>query len=183
MQVLDANKCFEKRCHSALSLQLAAYYYSLQIYALLRPCFKNKNHALYQVWTKCSRVTSRFEETTSGSDAIGWSHSILRVRRYRVSIQWLMGQCYRRKKLLTNSQKRVQNQPFAVLTKLDLTQHCFKLHLQAAPQSLVCEHRIVTVVIHFTDQSFKLFHQHQVMGGKGPFHVAEDERKWKMALI
>lgn len=49
VQVLDANKCFEKRCHSALSLQLAAYYYSLQIYSLLRPCFKNKNHALYQV--------------------------------------------------------------------------------------------------------------------------------------
>lgn len=52
LQVLDANKCFEKRCHSALSLQLAAYYYSLQIYALLRPCFKNKNHALYKVCTK-----------------------------------------------------------------------------------------------------------------------------------
>uniref|UniRef100_A0A674N713 NBAS subunit of NRZ tethering complex n=1 Tax=Takifugu rubripes TaxID=31033 RepID=A0A674N713_TAKRU len=47
-QVLDANKCFEKRCHSALSLQLAAYYYSLQIYSLLSPCFKNKNHTLYQ---------------------------------------------------------------------------------------------------------------------------------------
>ncbi|CAG09076.1 unnamed protein product, partial [Tetraodon nigroviridis] len=47
-QVLDANRCFEKQCHSALSLQLAAYYYSLQIYALLRPCFKDKNHALYQ---------------------------------------------------------------------------------------------------------------------------------------
>ncbi|XP_042359181.1 neuroblastoma-amplified sequence [Plectropomus leopardus] len=47
-QVLDANKCFEKQCHSALSLQLAAYYYSLQIYSLLMPCFKDKNHTLYQ---------------------------------------------------------------------------------------------------------------------------------------
>nr|XP_033504549.1 neuroblastoma-amplified sequence [Epinephelus lanceolatus] len=47
-QVLDANRCFEKQCHSALSLQLAAYYYSLQIYSLLIPCFKDKNHTLYQ---------------------------------------------------------------------------------------------------------------------------------------
>ncbi|KAM4522694.1 NBAS subunit of NRZ tethering complex isoform 2-T2 [Odontesthes bonariensis] len=47
-QVLDANKCFEKQCHSALSLQLAAYYYSLQIYSRLTPCFKDKNHTLYQ---------------------------------------------------------------------------------------------------------------------------------------
>uniref|UniRef100_A0A7N6BUP1 Neuroblastoma-amplified sequence N-terminal domain-containing protein n=1 Tax=Anabas testudineus TaxID=64144 RepID=A0A7N6BUP1_ANATE len=47
-QVLDANRCFEKQCHSALSLQLAAYYYSLQIYSRLIPCFKNKNHTLYQ---------------------------------------------------------------------------------------------------------------------------------------
>ncbi|XP_033932353.1 NBAS subunit of NRZ tethering complex isoform X2 [Pseudochaenichthys georgianus] len=47
-QVLDANRCFEKQCHSALSLQLAAYYYSLQIYSRLIPCFKDKNHALYQ---------------------------------------------------------------------------------------------------------------------------------------
>ncbi|XP_044232160.1 neuroblastoma-amplified sequence [Thunnus albacares] len=47
-QVLDANRCFEKQCHSALSLQLAAYYYSLQIYTRLMPCFKDKNHTLYQ---------------------------------------------------------------------------------------------------------------------------------------
>uniref|UniRef100_A0A8C2ZUS6 NBAS subunit of NRZ tethering complex n=1 Tax=Cyclopterus lumpus TaxID=8103 RepID=A0A8C2ZUS6_CYCLU len=47
-QVLDANRCFEKQCHSALTLQLAAYYYSLQIYSLLIPCFKDKNHTLYQ---------------------------------------------------------------------------------------------------------------------------------------
>nr|DBA25758.1 TPA: hypothetical protein GDO54_010108 [Pyxicephalus adspersus] len=48
-QVLDANKCFEKQSHSALSLQLAAYYYSLQIYAHLAPCFKDKCHPLYRV--------------------------------------------------------------------------------------------------------------------------------------
>uniref|UniRef100_A0A3B4G7Z2 NBAS subunit of NRZ tethering complex n=1 Tax=Pundamilia nyererei TaxID=303518 RepID=A0A3B4G7Z2_9CICH len=47
-QVLDANRCFDKQCHSALSLQLAAYYYSLQIYSRLMPCFKDKNHTLYQ---------------------------------------------------------------------------------------------------------------------------------------
>ncbi|XP_034017552.1 neuroblastoma-amplified sequence isoform X2 [Thalassophryne amazonica] len=47
-QVLDANRCFEKQCHSALSLQLAAYYYSLQIHTRLKPCFKDKNHILYQ---------------------------------------------------------------------------------------------------------------------------------------
>ncbi|XP_059211796.1 NBAS subunit of NRZ tethering complex [Centropristis striata] len=47
-QVLDANRCFEKQCHSALSLQLAAYYYSVQIYSRLIPCFKDKNHTLYQ---------------------------------------------------------------------------------------------------------------------------------------
>ncbi|XP_058468732.1 NBAS subunit of NRZ tethering complex [Solea solea] len=47
-QVLDANRCFEKQCHSALSLQLAAYFYSLQIYSHLKPCFRDKNHTLYQ---------------------------------------------------------------------------------------------------------------------------------------
>ncbi|XP_028652676.1 NBAS subunit of NRZ tethering complex [Erpetoichthys calabaricus] len=47
-QVMDANKCFEKQAHSALSLQLAAYYYALQIYAHLAPCFKDKCHILYK---------------------------------------------------------------------------------------------------------------------------------------
>ncbi|KAL7888773.1 hypothetical protein AOLI_G00037470 [Acnodon oligacanthus] len=47
-QVLDANSCFEKQPPSALSLQLAAYYYSLQIYSRLAPCFKNKCSALYR---------------------------------------------------------------------------------------------------------------------------------------
>ncbi|XP_023558187.1 neuroblastoma-amplified sequence isoform X2 [Octodon degus] len=47
-QVLDANRCFAKQSHSALSLQLAAYYYSLQIYARLAPCFSDKCHPLYR---------------------------------------------------------------------------------------------------------------------------------------
>uniref|UniRef100_U3FS09 Neuroblastoma-amplified sequence n=1 Tax=Callithrix jacchus TaxID=9483 RepID=U3FS09_CALJA len=47
-QVLDANRCFEKQSHSAISLQLAAYYYSLQIYARLAPCFRDKCHPLYK---------------------------------------------------------------------------------------------------------------------------------------
>uniref|UniRef100_A0A8D2IZ58 NBAS subunit of NRZ tethering complex n=1 Tax=Varanus komodoensis TaxID=61221 RepID=A0A8D2IZ58_VARKO len=47
-QVVDANKCFEKQSPSALSLQLASYYYSLQIYAHLEPCFKDKCHPLYR---------------------------------------------------------------------------------------------------------------------------------------
>ncbi|XP_034143835.1 neuroblastoma-amplified sequence isoform X2 [Esox lucius] len=48
-QVLDANRCFEKQSHSALSLQLAAFYYSLQIYTRLAPCFKDRTHPLYRV--------------------------------------------------------------------------------------------------------------------------------------
>uniref|UniRef100_A0A4W3IP51 NBAS subunit of NRZ tethering complex n=1 Tax=Callorhinchus milii TaxID=7868 RepID=A0A4W3IP51_CALMI len=47
-QVADANKCFEKQPHSALSLQLAGYYYALQIYVHLSPCFKDKCHPLYR---------------------------------------------------------------------------------------------------------------------------------------
>nr|XP_055042803.1 NBAS subunit of NRZ tethering complex [Misgurnus anguillicaudatus] len=47
-QVLDANLCFEKQPPSALSLQLAAYYYSLQIYSRLAPCFKDKCSPLYR---------------------------------------------------------------------------------------------------------------------------------------
>ncbi|XP_066532404.1 NBAS subunit of NRZ tethering complex [Hoplias malabaricus] len=47
-QVLDANSCFEKQPPSALSLQLAAYYYSLQIYSRLAPCFKDKCSVLYR---------------------------------------------------------------------------------------------------------------------------------------
>lgn len=48
-QVMDASKCFEKQVPSALSLQLAAYYYSLQIYVRLVPCFQDQCHPLYRV--------------------------------------------------------------------------------------------------------------------------------------
>ncbi|KAG5277190.1 hypothetical protein AALO_G00114610 [Alosa alosa] len=48
-QVLDANSCFEKQPASALSLQLASYYYSLQIYSRLASCFTNAKHPLYRV--------------------------------------------------------------------------------------------------------------------------------------
>ncbi|XP_028914479.1 neuroblastoma-amplified sequence isoform X2 [Ornithorhynchus anatinus] len=51
-QELDANKCFEKQSNSALSLQLAAYFYSLQIYARLAPCFTDKCHPLYRAKPK-----------------------------------------------------------------------------------------------------------------------------------
>uniref|UniRef100_F6VNR9 NBAS subunit of NRZ tethering complex n=1 Tax=Monodelphis domestica TaxID=13616 RepID=F6VNR9_MONDO len=47
-QVVDANKCFEKQAPSALVLQLAAYYYSLQIYSQLAPCFTDRCHPLYR---------------------------------------------------------------------------------------------------------------------------------------
>ncbi|XP_074051180.1 NBAS subunit of NRZ tethering complex isoform X1 [Macrotis lagotis] len=47
-QVLDANRCFEKQVQSALSLQLAALYYSLQIYSQLVPCFQDRCHPLYR---------------------------------------------------------------------------------------------------------------------------------------
>ncbi|XP_028823791.1 NBAS subunit of NRZ tethering complex isoform X2 [Denticeps clupeoides] len=48
-QVLDANSCLEQQPVSALSLQLAAFYYSLQIYNHLAPCMKDKTHPLYRV--------------------------------------------------------------------------------------------------------------------------------------
>uniref|UniRef100_A0A3B3DQK4 NBAS subunit of NRZ tethering complex n=1 Tax=Oryzias melastigma TaxID=30732 RepID=A0A3B3DQK4_ORYME len=66
-QVLDANKCFEKQCHSALSLQLAAYYYALQIHSQLMPCFKDKNHALYQADPK-KLIQSVTQHVSSYSD-------------------------------------------------------------------------------------------------------------------
>uniref|UniRef100_A0A8C7YVQ8 NBAS subunit of NRZ tethering complex n=1 Tax=Oryzias sinensis TaxID=183150 RepID=A0A8C7YVQ8_9TELE len=66
-QVLDANKCFEKQCHSALSLQLAAYYYALQIHSQLMPCFKDKNHALYQTDPK-KLIQSVTQHVSSYSD-------------------------------------------------------------------------------------------------------------------
>ncbi|EHB07797.1 Neuroblastoma-amplified sequence, partial [Heterocephalus glaber] len=67
-QVLDANRCFEKQSHSALSLQLAVYYYSLQIYARLAPCSRDNCHPVYRAHPKevirmvTSYVTRRGQE-------------------------------------------------------------------------------------------------------------------------
>uniref|UniRef100_A0A3Q1FX53 NBAS subunit of NRZ tethering complex n=1 Tax=Acanthochromis polyacanthus TaxID=80966 RepID=A0A3Q1FX53_9TELE len=66
-QVLDANRCFEQQRSSALSLQLAAYYYSLQIYCRLLPCFKDKNHTLYQADPK-ELIRLVTQHVSSGSD-------------------------------------------------------------------------------------------------------------------
>ncbi|XP_061126095.1 NBAS subunit of NRZ tethering complex isoform X1 [Syngnathus typhle] len=66
-QVLDAKRCFEQQRHSALSLQLAAYYYSLQIYTRLQPCFEDKRHALYQADPKeLIRLVTRHVSAYSG---------------------------------------------------------------------------------------------------------------------
>lgn len=66
-QVLDANRCFEQQRSSALSLQLAAYYYSLQIYSRLLPCFKDKNHTLYQADPR-DLIRLVTQHVSSGSD-------------------------------------------------------------------------------------------------------------------
>uniref|UniRef100_A0A8D2E262 NBAS subunit of NRZ tethering complex n=1 Tax=Sciurus vulgaris TaxID=55149 RepID=A0A8D2E262_SCIVU len=68
-QVLDANRCFEKQAHSALSLQLAAYYYSLQIYARLAPCFRDKCHPLYRADPKELIKTVTRHVTRHGCEA------------------------------------------------------------------------------------------------------------------
>uniref|UniRef100_A0A4W4GYP0 Neuroblastoma-amplified sequence n=1 Tax=Electrophorus electricus TaxID=8005 RepID=A0A4W4GYP0_ELEEL len=47
-QVLDADVCLEQQCPSALALQMASYYYSLQIYSRLAPCVKDQCSTLYR---------------------------------------------------------------------------------------------------------------------------------------
>ncbi|XP_066468045.1 NBAS subunit of NRZ tethering complex isoform X2 [Tiliqua scincoides] len=70
-QVVDANKCFEKQPPSALSLQLASYYYSLQIYAHLAPCFKDKCHPLYRADPK--ELIQMVTKHVTQSSRAGWS--------------------------------------------------------------------------------------------------------------
>ncbi|XP_029794135.1 neuroblastoma-amplified sequence isoform X3 [Suricata suricatta] len=78
-QVLDANKCFEKQARSALSLQLAAYYYSLQIYARLAPCFRDKCHPLYRADPKeLIKMVTR-HVTQYGQDA--WPEDLASLTR------------------------------------------------------------------------------------------------------
>ncbi|XP_035278775.1 neuroblastoma-amplified sequence [Anguilla anguilla] len=69
-QILDANKCFEKQSHSALSLQLAAYYYAMQIYARLAPCLKDECHPLYRADPKdlIRLVTAHVTDGPAGAD-------------------------------------------------------------------------------------------------------------------
>ncbi|XP_060740193.1 NBAS subunit of NRZ tethering complex isoform X1 [Tachysurus vachellii] len=68
-QVLDANSCFETQPPSALSLQLAAYYYSLQIYSHLVPCFKDECSPLYRADPKeLIRLVSEHVTEHEGSD-------------------------------------------------------------------------------------------------------------------
>ncbi|XP_067324768.1 NBAS subunit of NRZ tethering complex isoform X1 [Anolis sagrei] len=69
-QVLDANKCFEKQPPSALSLQLASYYYSLQIYARLAPCFKDECHPLYRADPK--ELIQMVTKHVSQSSSLDW---------------------------------------------------------------------------------------------------------------
>ncbi|XP_064002508.1 NBAS subunit of NRZ tethering complex isoform X2 [Pogoniulus pusillus] len=73
-QVVDANKCFEKQLHSALSLQLASYYYSLQIYARLAPCFKDKCHPLYRADPK--ELIQMVTKHVSQYDCTDWPEEI-----------------------------------------------------------------------------------------------------------
>ncbi|XP_061845911.1 NBAS subunit of NRZ tethering complex isoform X3 [Colius striatus] len=73
-QVVDANKCFEKQLHSALSLQLASYYYSLQIYARLAPCFKDKCHPLYR--TDPKELIQMVTKHVTQYDYTGWPEEI-----------------------------------------------------------------------------------------------------------
>ncbi|KAM5316025.1 NBAS subunit of NRZ tethering complex isoform 2-T2 [Glossophaga mutica] len=78
-QVLDANKCFEKQPCSALGLQLAAYYYSLQIYAQLAPCFRDQCHPLYRADPKELILMVTKHVTQCGQDA--WPEDVASLTR------------------------------------------------------------------------------------------------------
>ncbi|XP_049759436.1 NBAS subunit of NRZ tethering complex isoform X1 [Elephas maximus indicus] len=78
-QVLDANKCFEKQPHSALSLQLAAYYYSLQIYARLAPCFRGECHPLYRADPKELIMVVTRHVTQHGCEA--WPEDLISLTK------------------------------------------------------------------------------------------------------
>ncbi|XP_036891385.1 neuroblastoma-amplified sequence [Sturnira hondurensis] len=78
-QVLDADKCFEKQPCSALSLQLASYYYSLQIYAQLAPCFGDQCHPLYRADPKELILMVTRQVTRYGQDA--WPEDVASLTR------------------------------------------------------------------------------------------------------
>uniref|UniRef100_UPI00398F3E93 NBAS subunit of NRZ tethering complex n=1 Tax=Pristiophorus japonicus TaxID=55135 RepID=UPI00398F3E93 len=73
-QVVDAAKCFEKQPHSALSLQFAGYYYALQIYVRLSPCFKDKCHPLYRADPK--EVIKMVTKYVTENADISWSEEV-----------------------------------------------------------------------------------------------------------
>ncbi|XP_027711429.1 neuroblastoma-amplified sequence isoform X1 [Vombatus ursinus] len=73
-QVVDANKCFERQAQSALCLQLAAYYYSLQIYSHLVPCFQDRCHPLYRA--DPSELVQLVTEHVSHPDGRAWSEDV-----------------------------------------------------------------------------------------------------------
>ena len=47
MQPTDADRCFEEHPKTDISLQLAIYYYALQIYSSVKPCTKPDISAIY----------------------------------------------------------------------------------------------------------------------------------------
>ncbi|KAM7078156.1 NBAS subunit of NRZ tethering complex isoform 2-T2 [Molossus nigricans] len=78
-QMLDANQCFDTQSRSALSLQLAAYYYSLQIYARLAPCFRDKCHPLYRADPKELITTVTRHMTRYGQEA--WPEDVVSLTK------------------------------------------------------------------------------------------------------
>ncbi|XP_024408243.2 NBAS subunit of NRZ tethering complex [Desmodus rotundus] len=95
-QVLDADKCFEKQPCSALSLQLAAYYYSLQVYAQLAPCFRDQCHPLYRADPKELILMVTRHVTRYGQDA--WPEDVASLTRQL---------CYYNERLLDLTQAQV----------------------------------------------------------------------------
>ncbi|XP_055491305.1 NBAS subunit of NRZ tethering complex [Leucoraja erinacea] len=79
-QIVDAKKCFEKQPHSALSLQFAGYYYALQIYVRLSPCFKDKCRPVYKADPKevIKMVTEHVTENADNS----WSEELQTLIHY-----------------------------------------------------------------------------------------------------
>ncbi|XP_067884632.1 NBAS subunit of NRZ tethering complex [Heterodontus francisci] len=73
-QIVDATKCFEKQPHSALSLQFAGYYYALQIYVRLSPCFKDNCHPLYKADPK--EVIKMVTKYVTENADFSWSEEV-----------------------------------------------------------------------------------------------------------
>ncbi|XP_043920727.1 neuroblastoma-amplified sequence [Protopterus annectens] len=74
-QVIDADKFFQKQAHSALLLQLAAYYYALQIYARLVPCVKDSCHPLYR--TDPKELITLVTKDIAAHATVDWPHDCI----------------------------------------------------------------------------------------------------------